>query len=93
MRMNKSQINVAREMFESLAYEAELDCAVRRVRKALFDVGCRLVKTGPTVTLLSPKTGGETLNMKRGVRPVSDLLIHAEGFIEQQPNAKPYFFS
>jgi len=84
MRMNKSQVNVAREMFESLAYEAELDCSVRKARKILAACGCTVKKDGPFVTLFSPTTGGHTLNMARGVRPVSDLMAHVTGFAENQ---------
>jgi hypothetical protein len=84
MRMSKSQVNVAREMFESLAYEAELDCYVRKARKILAACGCTVKKNGPYVTLFSPTTGFQTLTMARGVRPVSDLMAHVTGFAANQ---------
>lgn len=84
MRLNKAQITIAREMFEAIAYEAELDCHVRKVRKMLAGVGCKVHKYGHYVTLVSPLTGQHTLNMTPGVRPIGDLMIHAKGFAELQ---------
>jgi hypothetical protein len=90
MRVSKTQVELAREIFESLAYEAELDCYVRKARKVLACVGCTVEKRGPYVTLISPRTGSHTLNMKRGVRPVTDLMAHVAGFAEQNASTPDY---
>ncbi len=84
MRTNKATLDTIRKAFDMMVYENELDCAVRKARRVLASVGCRVEKVGPYVHLDSPLTGSHTLNMAYGVRPVSDLMVHVEGFAEVQ---------
>jgi hypothetical protein len=67
-------------------YERELTIAVNTAQTMLNLVGCWIDREADTNTIVlhSPKTGNHSLNMTRGVRPVSDLLLHACGFAEQQ---------
>lgn len=76
------------------AYAAELQTAIDHAQAILNLVGCRLeVDAQDTVTFYSPKTGSHSLAMRFGVRPVSDLLIHAIGFAEQQTHVKLHHYS
>ena len=93
MRMNQSQIGQLQAFLSQVQYENDLDCAVRKVRKLLKAVGCKVEKDGAYVRLVSPRTGCHSLNMSLGVRPVSDLLIHAQGFAEQQTHTSAVRFS
>ena len=66
-------------------YAEELALAIDQAQVILSLVGCNLgVDAQDTVTFYSPKTGNHSLNMRLGVRPVSDLLTHAVGFAQNQ---------
>jgi hypothetical protein len=82
-----------RRLVREAGYQHHLNCEVRKARKLLAAVGCKLHKSGPYVSLESPDTGSHTLNMSLGVRPVTDLMVHVAGFCSQQPNAKPVFLN
>jgi hypothetical protein len=69
-------------------YDRELQTALDTVNLMLSYVGCLAeIDAQGTVTMYSPRTGRHSLNMRRGTRPVSDLLVHAMGFAEQQTHA------
>ncbi len=89
MRFNAAQIDAMRDIVAEMDYQMALDSAVRSARKVLAAAGCTLRKQGCYVSLVSPRTGTHTLNMTRGVRPVSDLLTHVHGFAENQPPRQP----
>jgi len=74
----------AYEQEQDRAYQMELQSTLHNFASLFSRVGCTLMMLDHTVRMISPRTGTHTLNMTRGVRPVSDLVAHACGFIEQQ---------
>lgn len=66
------------------AYERSLRDTIWQFEGLFQRFGCRITRHNEYVNLWSPKTGSHNLTMRRGVRPVSDLVAHACGFIEQQ---------
>lgn len=74
-------------------YRKDLDVAIGHAQSILNLVGCRIDVSPSTdgadvVTMISPRTGTHSLNMKLGVRPVSDLLHHVCGFAEMQTHVR-----
>ena len=73
-------------------YAQELQTAIDHAQAILNLVGCRLeVDVQDTVTFYSPSTGSHSLAMRFGVRPVSDLLVHAVGFAQNQTRPQRAF--
>lgn len=69
-------------------YQRDLEAAAYNVGSLLATVGCRLeIDPLGMVTMYSPKTGRHSLNMTRGVRPITDLYAHGIGFAEAQTRA------
>lgn len=88
MRVDKATFEAFEALVAQAVYGRELDKAVRECRRILSHVGCTVTKRGCYVSFNSSRTGSHTLNMSYGVRRVSDLTIHAQGFAEQQTHVK-----
>jgi hypothetical protein len=90
------KVNLARAQEFADAQERKLDAeyeqalaeTVRQFNSLFLSYGCRISRFNEYVNLWSPKTGSHNLTMRRGVRPVSDLVAHACGFIEAQTHVR-----